>query len=279
MKWEGRRGSDNLEDRRGSSGKAIAGGGIGAIILMLAALFFGGDPSELMNEFLGSGETQTEYTATAKDDSLTRFMSVVLADTEEIWADVFRKNGMTYREPKLVVFNGSTPSTCGYASSATGPFYCPADETIYMDISFYEEMKRNYNAKGEFALAYVVAHEVGHHVQKLMGTLDKKQQASSRMSQKEANQLQVRIELQADFYAGVWAYYQDKLFGRLDPRDIGDAMDAAAGVGDDRIQKQSQGYIVPDSFTHGTSEQRSRWFNKGYQTGDIRKGDTFSGSI
>ena len=278
MKWEGRRGSDNLEDRRSSTGTAVAGGGVGALILMVVVWLLGGDPG-MMDQFSESGGTQTEYVATAKEDSLVRFISVVLADTEEIWSDIFRKNGMTYRKPKLVVFNHSISSACGNASSATGPFYCPADEKVYIDVSFYDEMKRNYNAKGEFALAYVVAHEVGHHVQKLMGTLDKERQISSGLSQKEANKIQVRIELQADFYAGIWAHYQDKFFGRLDARDIKDAMDAAAGVGDDRIQQQSQGRVVPDSFTHGTSAQRSNWFYKGYQTGDIRQGDTFSGQI
>ncbi len=278
MRWQGKRGSSNLEDRRGmSGGKGIALGGGGIIVVILLALLSGKNPLEL----LGSGsngtpfETAGNYQPTEHDNETVEFISVVLASTEEVWTETFNKLGRTYVAPKLVVFNGSISSACGSASSATGPFYCPADQKVYIDVSFYDELASRYKAAGDFAFAYVIAHEIGHHVQHLLGTLDKENAMRARASQTEANAISVRIELQADFYAGMWANHVRDMF-ELTDEDIREALNAAAAVGDDRLQQEAQGHVVPDAFTHGTSAQRQRWFFKGYQTGNIAEGDTFS---
>jgi predicted metalloprotease len=225
----------------------------------------------------GSGAQQT-YTPSAADDEQAQFVSVVLAETEDVWTDVFRQMGRTYRKPVLVIYDRYTTSGCGTAQSSTGPFYCPQDEKIYVDLSFFRQMDAQFHAGGDFAYAYVLAHEVGHHVQKLLGTLDQVNAVRARSSEKVSNELSVRIELQADFYAGIWAYHTEK-FKILDEGDIQEALNAAAAVGDDRLQEQAQGHVVPDAFTHGTSQQRYNWFYKGYKSGDMNQGDTFKGSI
>ncbi|SHH09083.1 KPN_02809 family neutral zinc metallopeptidase [Flavobacterium defluvii] len=278
MKWQGRRQSDNVEDRRGISGGKIAVGGgvIGIIILLLNV--FGGENAKLITpvlEQMQGGQTQTEAAAplSEEDKQLGEFVKVTLADTEDIWGKIFAENGMTYKNPKLVLFKGSVQTSCGGASSASGPFYCPADQKVYMDLGFFEELKTRFGAKGgDFAIAYVIAHEIGHHVQTLLGTSAKMHQEQEGKSQAEANKLSVALELQADFYAGVWAHYNQK---NLDDGDIEEALSAANAVGDDAIQSKMQGQIVPDSFTHGTSEQRMYWFKKGFKTGDINQGTTF----
>lgn len=277
MRWKGERQSSNVEDRRGLSSKGIVGGGIGSIIIILVVLLLGGDPTSLLQNIDNSNQTTTSnYTETSEEKELAQFSSVVLAETEDIWHSIFDELGKTYREPKMVLFTGSVRSACGTAGSSTGPFYCPGDEKLYLDLSFFNELQNRFKAPGDFAMAYVIAHEVGHHIQNLLGTMDKVQSLRSRLSEEEYNKYSVRLELQADFYAGVWAHYTDKMKGLLEQGDLDEALNAASAVGDDRIQKQMQGYIVPDSFTHGTSEQRKRWFYKGYTTGDIRQGDTFN---
>lgn len=279
MKWINKR-SGNVEDRRGSSGRGgLIGGGIGTtIILAIIIWIMGGNPLSVLNNMTSEdiGLEQTEYVGSVSEDSLAQFVSMVLAETEDVWTENFRKLGRSYRKPTLVLFTGTTSSACGYASQATGPFYCPGDEKIYLDLSFYDEMKNRLGAGGDFAFAYVVAHEVGHHVQKLLGIMDMYNNAISNSSQREVNALTVRLELQADFFAGIWANHAQQMFDNLDDDDIDEALNAASAIGDDRLQRQSQGYVVPDSFTHGTSEQRKKWFYKGYQTGDINDGDTFS---
>lgn len=276
MRWKGRKQSTNVEDRRGISAKGAAGGGIGAIVIVIVVLLLGGDPTSLIQNIqLDNPGTTTNYVETERDKELAQFVSVVLAETENVWHEIFRKEGANYREPKLVLFSGRVESACGIAGSATGPFYCPADEKLYIDLSFYDDLSKKLGAPGDFAMAYVIAHEVGHHIQKLTGTIDKVHSLRSRLSEKEYNQYSVRLELQADFYAGVWAHYTHRL-DLLEEGDLDEALNAASAVGDDRIQKQSQGYVVPDSFTHGTSEQRKRWFYKGFTTGDIKQGDTFN---
>jgi len=219
--------------------------------------------------------TTSNYTETAEDKELAQFVSVVLAETETVWHSIFQEANSSYREPKLVLFNGRVESACGLAGSATGPFYCPGDEKLYIDLSFYEELQSRFKAPGDFAMAYVIAHEVGHHIQQLTGTMDEVNNLRSQFTEKEFNKYSVRLELQADFYAGVWAFYTQRE-DLLEAGDLEEALNAASAVGDDRIQKSSQGYIVPDSFTHGTSEQRKRWFYKGFTTGDINQGDTFN---
>lgn len=275
MLWQGRRESSNVDDRRGISGGGIAAGGgiIGVIALVLNFLLGGnGDTTQLplpnQNQPLSQQEQATQ-------DQDARFVKVVLADTEDVWTQLMSKAGRDYQKPTLVLFNGSTSSACGYASSATGPFYCPGDQQLYIDLSFYNDLKNRFGAPGDFAMAYVVAHEVGHHIQTLLGTSEKMQRLRSRVSEEEYNQYSVRLELQADFYAGVWAYYE-KGKGLLEKDDIAEALNAANAIGDDRLQKEAQGYVVPESFTHGTSAQRMYWFKKGYETGDISQGDTFS---
>lgn len=276
MRWKGRRQSTNVEDRRGMSTRGMVGGGIGGIVLVVIVLLLGGDPTSLLQNIEQTGQTGSSgYVETAEDKERSEFVSVVLAETENVWHKIFRDAGATYREPKLVLFNGRVESACGIAGSATGPFYCPGDEKLYIDLSFYDELQRSFKAPGDFAMAYVIAHEVGHHIQNLTGTMDEVQSLRSRLSESEYNKLSVRLELQADFYAGVWAHYTQRA-NILEPGDIDEALNAASAVGDDRIQKSTQGYVVPDAFTHGTSEQRKRWFYKGYTAGDINQGDTFS---
>lgn len=277
MRWKGRKQSSNVEDRRGLSAKGIAGGGIGTIVIVLVVLLLGGDPTSLIQNIQTTDQTTTSnYQETAEEKELAQFVSVILAETETVWHNIFSDIGKQYIEPKLVLFSGSVQSACGVAGSSTGPFYCPGDQKLYIDLSFYQELQTKFKAPGDFAMAYVVAHEVGHHIQNLLGTMEKVQQLRSRISQEEYNQYSVRLELQADFYAGVWAHYTDRIEGLLEEGDLEEALNAASAVGDDRIQKQAQGYVVPESFTHGTSEQRKRWFYKGYKTGDIRQGDTFN---
>jgi hypothetical protein len=225
---------------------------------------------------LDSGQPTQTVEASAEEDQMAQFVSVVLADTEDVWKTIFNQAGNTYREPKLVLFRGSVESACGYASAASGPFYCPGDEKIYIDLSFCDELKNRFQAQGDFAVAYVISHEVGHHVQKLLGILDEVQSRRQRLSETEANKLTVRLELQADFLAGVWAHHADRMMDILEDGDIEEALRAAAAVGDDNIQMQSQGHIIPDAFTHGSSKQRMAWFRKGWETGDLSSGDTFA---
>lgn len=284
MKWIGRRGSSNVEDGRqsGGGGRKVFRGGLAGLVVVFIVWLLGGNPMQLINMWLSDGGLEQQViqsdnpVSEAKDDSLAMFVSVVLADTEDVWSDLFKKMGKTYREPKLLLYRGAVNSACGYSTKATGPFYCPGDERIYLDLSFYDEMQNRLGAGGDFAFAYAIAHEVGHHVQKLLGTMDQYDASVSRASESQANALTVRLELQADFYAGVWAHYEERMFNSLDENDIDEALNAASAIGDDRLQEQSQGYVVPDSFTHGTSAQRKKWFYKGYETGDIRYGDTFS---
>jgi len=277
MRWRGERQSTNIEDQRGLGGKVAVGGGLGTLLLIVIALLFGADPRQLLQQAPDDrpGAVQTARPQNAEEEELKQFVSVVLAKSEDVWHDVFRQNGREYREPKLVLFTDQVRSACGMAGSAMGPFYCPADEKVYIDLSFYDELRQRFHAPGDFAQAYVVAHEVGHHVQKLLGISDRVEGLQHRVSEVEANQLSVRLELQADFFAGVFARYVQNQ-GILEAGDIDEALRAASAVGDDRIQRQTTGYVVPDSFTHGTSEQRLRWFKKGYDTGDIRQGDTFN---
>ncbi|KAF2327498.1 MAG: neutral zinc metallopeptidase [Flavobacterium nitrogenifigens] len=280
MKWQGRRQSDNVEDRRSISGggKAIIGGGVIGIIVLLLNVF-GGETGQqiapILEQMQGGQGQQTEAAAplSKEDEEMGNFVRVVLADNEDIWSKVFAENGMTYEKPKLVLFKGSVQTACGGASSASGPFYCPGDRKVYMDLGFFEELKSKFGAKGgDFAIAYVIAHEIGHHIQTLLGTSAKMRQEQQGKSEAEANKLSVALELQADFYAGVWAHYNQE---NLDVGDIEEALSAANAVGDDAIQSKMQGHVVPDSFTHGTSEQRMYWFKKGYKTGDIKQGTTF----
>lgn len=278
MRWKGRRESSNVEDRRGVSprGKGLVGGGIGTIAIVLVVLLLGGDPTDLLqNVQLDNQQQNTNYVETERDKELAQFVSVVLAETETVWHKIFKENGSTYREPKLVLYSGQVESACGIAGSAVGPFYCPGDEKLYIDLSFYDELQKRFKAPGDFAMAYVIAHEVGHHIQQLTGVMDKMNELRSRLSKEEYNQYSVRLELQADFYAGIWAHYTEQQ-NLLESGDLEEALNAASAVGDDNIQKQSQGYVVPESFTHGTSEQRKRWFYKGFTSGDIQLGDTFS---
>lgn len=277
MKWRGRRESTNVEDRRGKGSTAIVGGGIGTVVIALVVLFLGGDPSELLGSITGGDTTQNQpYEETAEERELADFVSVVLADTEDVWSEVFAEEGMTYEDPKLVMYTGSVQSACGSANSAVGPFYCPGDEKLYIDLSFYDELKTNFKAPGDFAMAYVIAHEVGHHVQKQLGTSDKMNALRNRLSKEEYNKYSVRLELQADYYAGVWAG-RAKQMDLLEKGDLQEALTAASAVGDDTIQKRSQGYVVPESFTHGASKQRQDWFYKGFETGTIEGGNTFAG--
>jgi uncharacterized protein len=279
MRWRDRRESSNVDDQRSSSGRGLAvGGGLGTVVVLLLALLFGADPRQLLDQMRSSPDgqtTQQQQRTNPEEEELKRFVSVVLADTEDVWNDLFRQTGQQYREPTLVLFSGQVRSACGLAESAVGPFYCSGDERVYIDLSFYNDLKTRFRAPGDFAQAYVIAHEVGHHIQHLVGTMDKVNSMQSRMSKEQANQLSVRLELQADFLAGVWAHYAQKK-GIIETGDIEEALGAASAIGDDRLQRESQGYVVPDSFTHGTSEQRVRWFRKGLETGDMRQGDTFN---
>lgn len=279
MRWRGERESENVDDRRGVSGRRVAiGGGLGTLVVIVIALLLGADPRQILGPLTDTtppSASQSSRPANPEEEELRKFVSVVLAKTEDVWQDVFRQNGKAYREPTLVLFTDEVQSACGFTGAAVGPFYCPGDEKIYIDLSFYNELRRRFNAPGDFAQAYVIAHEVGHHVQKLLGISQRISEMQRRAGEKEAKQLSVRLELQADFFAGIFArYVNDK--GVLDPGDIEEALQAASAIGDDTIQRQTGGRVVPDSFTHGSSEQRLRWFRKGYETGDIRQGDTFS---
>ncbi len=277
MRWRGERQSSNIEDRRGIGGKVAVGGGLGTIVMIIIALLFGADPRQLLEQTPSgpSSEVQSSRSTNPEEEELRQFVAVVLAKSEDVWTDVFRQNGRQYREPTLVLFTDQVQSACGIAGSAVGPFYCPGDEKVYIDLSFYEELRRRFNAPGDFAQAYVIAHEVGHHVQNLLGVSDRVDALQRRVSEREANQLSIRLELQADFFAGVFTRYVQQQ-GVLEAGDIEEALGAASAVGDDTIQRRTTGRIMPDSFTHGTSEQRLRWFRKGYETGDLRQGDTFS---
>ncbi|MBS1613964.1 MAG: neutral zinc metallopeptidase [Bacteroidetes bacterium] len=276
MQWRGRRESGNVEDKRGMGGKGIAVGGVGTIVVIIIALIMGKNPADLMQAVNQGQPAPTEqHVPSAAEEEAASFVKVVLADNEDVWHKIFEENGATYQEPKLVLFTGSVESGCGGASAAMGPFYCPADQKAYIDLSFYDELKNRFNAGGDFAMAYVIAHEIGHHVQNLMGTSDKVHAMREKLSEKEYNKLSVALELQADFYAGVWAHHTQQMKGVLESGDIEEALNAANAIGDDKLQKQAQGYVVPDAFTHGTSEQRMYWFKKGYETGDIKQGNTF----
>ncbi|HTG86699.1 MAG TPA: neutral zinc metallopeptidase [Pyrinomonadaceae bacterium] len=278
MRWRGERQSSNIEDRRGmSAGKVAVGGGLGTVLILIIALLFGADPRQLLEQVPGDSSTgvQSSRPVNPEEEELKQFVSVVLAKSEDVWTEVFRQNGRQYREPTLVLFADRVDSACGIAGAAVGPFYCPGDQKVYIDLSFYEELRRRFNAPGDFAQAYVIAHEVGHHVQNLLGISDRVDAMRSRVSEVEANQLSVRLELQADFFAGVFARHVQEQ-GVLEAGDIEEALQAASAIGDDKIQRQTTGYVVPDSFTHGSSAQRLRWFKRGYDTGDIRQGDTFS---
>jgi predicted metalloprotease len=278
MRWQGRRQSKNVEDRRSMSGPALAGGGgILGLILVLVVIFLGGDPRPLLQEMQNNppGQQAGPAQVDPAEDQLAQFVSVVLADTEDVWGQLFREMGTEYREPKMVLFRGSVQSACGFQSAATGPFYCPLDEHVYIDLSFCDEMKTKLGAPGDFAQAYVIAHEVGHHVQKLLGISDEVHHLQQRTSKEEANELSVRLELQADFFAGVWAHHAEQNWQILEPGDIEEALNAATAIGDDRLQMEARGYIVPESFTHGTSQQRAHWFALGLKTGDMTAGSTF----
>jgi predicted metalloprotease len=280
MRWIGRQQSGNVEDRRGMSGGTMAvGGGIGGIVIMLIlSLITGRNPLDYLNNGnVATDDQQQVSTSTSpEEDEEAKFVGVVLKDTEDVWHELFKERGSEYIEPKLVLFTQSYQSGCGFASAAAGPFYCPSDEKVYIDLSFYDELKNRFGAPGDFAMAYVVAHEVGHHVQHLLGITNKVDEARGRMSQKEINALSVKLELQADFFAGVWANHAQEMKNILDKGDIDEALQAANAIGDDKLQKESQGYVVPDAFTHGTSAQRKYWFKKGFDTGDIDQGDTFT---
>ena len=280
MKWRGRRESGNVEDRRGIGGRGLAiggGGGIVTIVVILLVVLLGGNPSTVINpnQPVASTLAPGATTGNAQEDELKSFALVVLADTEDMWTEQFRQMGETYVKPTLVLYSGYVETPGGVASSATGPFYSPPDQKVYLDLSFFQELTDRFQAPGDFADAYVIAHEVGHHVQKLLGIMDEVDAARARGSESQKNALSVRLELQADFLAGMWAHYEQTALGVIQPGDIEEALAAASAIGDDRIQKQAQGYVVPDTFTHGTSEQRVRWFKLGYETGDLSKGDTF----
>ncbi len=282
MRWENGRRSQNVEDRRGRKIPGGAkGGGIGILLLALVGMYFGIDPSVVLN--LGDAVEQNRpasqsaqtYQASPAEQKQAEFVSVVLADTEDVWNQLFKEMGRSYKEPNLVLFSGSVSSACGLAQAAMGPFYCPGDQKVYIDLSFYKDLQDKLNSPGDFARAYVVAHEIGHHVQKLLGISDKVQQARQKLSKVEYNKLSVHLELQADCFAGVWTNRADQIRGILEAGDIEEALNAASNIGDDRLQQQSRGYVTPDSFTHGSSAQRVHWFKVGYQSGDINKCNTF----
>ncbi|MGE5255935.1 MAG: neutral zinc metallopeptidase [Hyphomicrobiales bacterium] len=283
MRWESGRRSENVEDRRGFRvSPRMAGGGIGTLLLVLAALYFGIDPSIILDQSqvsqpgAGAPTQSTPYSASPEEKRLADFVSVVLADTEDTWQSLFREMGKTYEEPRLVLFTGAVESACGTASTAVGPFYCPMDHKVYIDLEFYRELKNRFGAPGDFAQAYVIAHEVGHHVQNLLGIADKVHSLRSRVGETEANKLSVMMELQADCFAGVWAYHADKARHILEKGDVEEALNAASSIGDDRLQRQSRGYVTPDSFTHGSSVQRVRWFKRGIETGNVGQCNTFT---
>jgi len=280
MRWRDGRRSQNVDDRRGVrlSGKA-KGGGLGLLVLVIVGLFFGIDPSvilQLGGSMSGPSVQESSYVPTEAENELADFTSVVLADTEDTWSALFSQAGGSYEEPTLVMFSGAVKSACGFAQAALGPFYCPADRQVYIDLSFYQDLKNKMGAPGDFAQAYVVAHEVGHHVQNLLGISDKVQAMRSQLSEQDFNKLSVRVELQADCFAGLWTHHADSARQILERGDVEEALNAASMIGDDRLQQQARGYVTPDSFTHGSSEQRVRWFNKGLQSGELQTCDTFS---
>jgi len=278
MRWQGRQGSQNVEDRRRGRRAAVGGGlSIGAILVAILIWFLGGDPQQVLQQGGAAPAGGPATTTNAAEDELAQFVSVVLKDTEDVWDKLFAEQlQATYRKPTLVLFSGTVTSACGMASSASGPFYCPGDQKLYIDLSFYQDLKNRFGAPGDFAMAYVVAHEVGHHVQNLLGVTDQVHRQRGRIPKAQYNQLSVRLELQADFLSGVWAHHADRMKDILEEGDIQEALNAANAIGDDRLQKQARGYVVPESFTHGTSAQRMRWFSRGYQTGDLSEGDTFA---
>ncbi len=280
MRWEFGRRSTNVEDNRGTGlSGPVVGGGIGAIVLSLIVALLGGDPSVILNQPEAPSRPRTESPQTQRPpagDRMADFVSVVLADTEDTWHGLFRQMGRTYVEPKLVLFSGAVNSACGYARSAVGPFYCPADRKLYIDLSFYQDLKNRYQAPGDFAQAYVIAHEVGHHVQNIMGISGKVQALQRQSDRVEANQLSVRLELQADCFAGIWANHAERSRHILEEGDIEEALNAASSIGDDRLQHQAKGYVVPEAFTHGSSAQRVRWFKRGIQSGDPAQCNTFA---
>lgn len=289
MRWQGRRESDNVEDRRGQSGSSMGGGGgfrlpsgkggMVLLIIILVAGYYGVDLTGMLTgEPLSQQQTTSQRSMNSQDDEAAKFTKVILADTEDTWGAIFKDMGRQYRQPKLVMYRGATPTACGTGQSAMGPFYCPADSTVYIDLSFYDEMKNKLGADGDFAQGYVIAHEVGHHVQKLLGIESKVRQLQQNASQAEANRLSVKMELQADCFAGVWGYSMQRQ-DILEVGDLQEALNAAEAIGDDRLQQQSQGRVVPDSFTHGTSQQRYTWFKRGFDSGDPGKCNTFSGSL
>jgi len=279
MRWSDGRRSDNVEDRRGATGaRKLVGGGIGTVILVLVAMYFGIDPSLILQQRGSSLTAPTETRQAGKppaNDELAQFVSVVLADTEDTWHELFRKNGKTYQEPKLVLFTGAVESACGNAQASMGPFYCPMDQKVYIDLGFYRDLKERFHAPGDFAQAYVIAHEVGHHVQSLLGISEKVHNLQNRAGKAQANQLSVRLELQADCLAGIWAHHANRSRKVLETGDVEEALQAATSIGDDRLQQQTQGYIVPESFTHGSSDQRVRWFRTGLDTGSVEACNTF----
>jgi len=285
MRWTGGRRSENVEDQRGRGvSRGAIGGIIGILVIVVIGLLAGTDPVTILGAVIGeSGSSLEGFTPSAPlsaaDNESADFVSVVLADTEDTWQVIFQQQGRVYQQPRLVLFSGGIDSACGFAESAMGPFYCPADQKVYIDLDFYRELKDQLGAPGDFAQAYVIAHEVGHHVQYLLGTSEDVQRLQSRSNEVEANRYSVMLELQADCYAGVWAYHADKTRQVVEAGDIEEAMNAAAKIGDDALQKQSQGYVVPDSFTHGTSAQRMRWFNAGLVSGDIDSCDTFNAAV
>jgi len=288
MRWRTGRRSENIEDRRGQGGfpvriggAGLRGGGVGLILLVLAAAYFGIDPTVLLEGMggMGSGQdprTTSERQPSAADDELKQFMAVVLADTEDTWGALFAQSGKQYEQPTLVLYSGATQSACGFGQAAMGPFYCPPDQRVYIDLSFYDDLRQRYGAPGDFAQAYVLAHEIGHHVQNLLGISDKVQAARQRADETEANALSVRLELQADCFAGLWAYHANRSRQILESGDVEEALKAASAIGDDRLQRQSRGYVTPDSFTHGSSAQRTRWFRRGLESGKFASCDTFS---
>ncbi|WP_345269061.1 KPN_02809 family neutral zinc metallopeptidase [Nibrella viscosa] len=277
MRWQGRRESGNVEDRRGSGGSGmLVGGGLGTVIIAVIIYLLGGDPSSYIGTDSDTGAPAQVQTSNPQEDEAARFVKTVLADTEDVWTKLFAQRGERYRPPVLVLFRGSTQSGCGMASAAMGPFYCPGDKKLYIDLSFYDELHTRFNAPGDFAMAYVVAHEVAHYIQDQWGITDQVSQLRGRLSKVDNNRVSVRLELQADFLAGVWAHYINQERNYLEAGDIEEALRAANAIGDDRIQKQTRGYVVPDAFTHGTSAQRVYWFTKGFKTGDIEQGDTFN---
>lgn len=280
MRWTGRRSSSNVEDRRGLRVKGAGGIGLGTIVLALIALYFGGDPSIVLQGVQQTGQPErVAYQESAEEAQLREFVSVILADTEATWGEIFASAGGDYREPTLVLFSEAVESACGFAQAAVGPFYCPADERVYIDLSFYRDLHARFGAPGDAAQAYVIAHEVGHHVQTLLGIAERTMAARRGLSTAEANALSVRQELQVDCFAGIWAHYADRSRQMFEAGDLEEALNAASAVGDDRLQQRSRGRVAPESFTHGSSAQRASWFKRGYESGDVAQCDTFAASL